>query len=128
VFLSYADAAAFVRRLGLRRKDEWVAWAASGERPHDIPSNPSSVYRKYWVGWHDWLGPSHVERFRGWRPFVDARGWARALGLGRQSDWKAFCSSGNLPPDIPKHPVDVYGAQWIGWGDWLGTGRPRRSK
>jgi hypothetical protein len=31
-----------------------------------------------------------------------------------------FCKSGKKPADIPSNPYNVY-AEWVSWGDWLGT-------
>eukprot|EP00959_Pyramimonas_sp_CCMP1952_P338085 7080238-Pyramimonas_sp.AAC.1 len=34
-----------------------MEWRASGECPHDIPSNPDRTYRdEGWLSWADWLG------------------------------------------------------------------------
>lgn len=58
-----------------------------------------------------------------WRPFEEAREFAKGLGLNGQGEWVAFVGSGQLPPDIPKSPEIVYQKQgWAGIGDWLGTG------
>jgi len=58
-----------------------------------------------------------------WRPFEEARSWARSLGLESYAGWRAFCKSGKLPVDIPTNPYQTYAQRgWKGWGDWLGTG------
>lgn len=59
---------------------------------------------------------------RVWREFLEAREWARSLGLKSESQWRVFRKSG-LPFDIPSNPNREYAGQWSGWGDWLGTGR-----
>jgi hypothetical protein len=53
---SFQEARAYVRTLGLKSSTEWNKYSKSGERPHDIPSNPHTVYRDDWNGWNDWLG------------------------------------------------------------------------
>jgi hypothetical protein len=59
-----------------------------------------------------------------WRPFEDARAFARGLGLKSSTEWVAYCKSGELPADIPASPRKVYvELGWAGYGDWLGTGR-----
>src|SRR5262249_41993518 len=65
-----------------------------------------------------------------WRPFEEARDFARSLGLKSHIEWVHWCSGklkrSNLvekPPDIPADPVYVYREHWKGWGDWLGHGR-----
>lgn len=64
-----------------------------------------------------------------YRPFVQARELARGLGLRSGSEWRRFCRGelperGLLPPDVPRQPWWVYRDDgWLGWGDFLGTGR-----
>lgn len=67
-------------------------------------------------------GERHSKK-RKWRGFVEARAHVRGLGLRSTAEWSAFCTSGNLPEDIPAMPGRVYkGLGWISTGDWLGTG------
>jgi hypothetical protein len=55
---AYSDAKLFVSSLSLKSQKEWQVWAKSGNRPDDIPSDPSACaqYKKEWVSWGDWLG------------------------------------------------------------------------
>ena len=81
-----------------------------------------------------------------WRPFTEAREFARSLRLCKREDWWLFTSRvsssedrrirfdaseaeggiaalGVLPSDIPLAPERTYADKgWSGWGDWLGTG------
>jgi hypothetical protein len=58
-----------------------------------------------------------------WRPFEDARNFARGLNLKSEDDWRAYCKSGRKPADIPGKPYVTYAnTGWVGMGDWLGTG------
>ena len=57
-----------------------------------------------------------------WRPFPKAREWAQSLGLKSETYWRTFRKNG-LPSDIPSNPNREYADEWLGWGDWLGTGR-----
>lgn len=62
-----------------------------------------------------------------WRPFEEAREFARGLGLKKQMEWNNFCTRkmpqlGELPSDIPTNPNNPYArVGWAGYGDWLGT-------
>ena len=64
-----------------------------------------------------------------WRPFEEARSFARKLKLKSNLDWLAFCKGemphlGKLPADVPVKPHRAYANRgWAGMGDWLGTGR-----
>lgn len=61
-----------------------------------------------------------------WRPFEEAREFARFLGLYGKSAWQSY-AAGNTklpsrPLDIPSDPRRTYlNEGWNGWGDWLGT-------
>jgi superfamily II DNA or RNA helicase len=64
-----------------------------------------------------------------WRPFEDARVFARNIKLQTADGWREFCQGeilrlGRLPSDIPAYPNETYADKgWKSWGDWLGTGR-----
>jgi len=137
----FAEARAFARELGLTGQKAWRAFvqgrlAEKGSLPADIPASPWFVYRgKGWIDWGDFLGTGNPARHLiAYRPFAKARSYAQALGLANATEWRAFCRrrEGNrrvLPPDIPSAPDRVYeGKGWVGYGDWLGTGRLHASK
>lgn len=57
-----------------------------------------------------------------WRPFEEARAFARGLALNNISQWNRFYKSDQRPKDIPAAPDVVYRHHgWINFGDWLGT-------
>jgi superfamily II DNA or RNA helicase len=123
---AFKEARAFARRLGLKSEAEWRDYYASGEKPNDIPANPSGVYAKAgWTGMGDWLGTGYVAwQLRHYRSFRLARAFVRTLGLKTEAEWRAYCSSGKKPADIPARPARRYKDDgWSGFGDWLGTGR-----
>jgi Phage-integrase repeat unit len=117
----FEDARAFVHTLGLKNKVQWKAYCKSGELPSDLPAYPPKPYSDKWNGWRDWLGLLGVKTE--FKPFNEARTYARNLGLKSGSEWTKYYKSGKLPPNIPAAPSGVYEKDWKGWGDWLGTGR-----
>ncbi len=134
-FLPFDGARAFVHSLGLRSSGEWQRYCAGQmqklkARPYSIPSNPDKTYAdKGWKGMGDWLGTGKTANFlKLYRPFREARAFARKLTLKSQNEWFAFCrgkmlSKVRLPPDIPTNPGRTYDNKgWRGYGDWLGTG------
>jgi hypothetical protein len=56
-----------------------------------------------------------------WRPFEEAREFARGLDLSSVRDWMIYINSYGLPPDVPYHPERIYGGHWVDWSDWLNT-------
>jgi superfamily II DNA or RNA helicase len=122
-YRSFKKARAFVRGLGLESFTEWLDYCASGKKPDDIPSSPRNTYGEAgWVGFPDWLGAGR--RVGGWRPFKEARSFARSLGLKSVTEWQDYCKSGKKPDDLPATPEKTYAeADWAGYGDWLGNER-----
>jgi len=59
-----------------------------------------------------------------WMPFEEAREFVHQLRLKSQLEWGKYCLSKKKPFDIPSAPQNIYkGADWVGYGDWLGTFR-----
>jgi len=127
VFRTYLQAKEFARSLNLKSLKEWQAFARSGKRPTDIPANPSLVYKnKGWESWGNWLGNGNERTHnRNYRPFTEAREWARQLKLKNGKEWVNYCKTKYKPLDIPATPFVYYKEKgWISMGDWLGTGNP----
>jgi superfamily II DNA or RNA helicase len=138
----FTTARDFVRSLGLRSSTEWQPYCQGKlpdlpPLPADIPSNPQLVYANDgWEGHSDWIGSERVPYSkRAYRAFVDAREFARSLGLKSKDDWIGFARGGRsgisrLPVDVPADPRYYYAdSGWEGWSDWLGNGRkPRKPK
>ena len=120
---SFTEARNFARSLGLKSKAEWEEWRKSGKRPSDICSRPDQVYKgKGWKSWGDFLGfDEGYDAGAEWRPFEEARDYARSLGLESQKEWRERSKSGQRPPDIPSGPDRVYKNEgWKSWPDFLG--------
>jgi hypothetical protein len=118
----FEEAREFARSLGLRTSEEWRVYTKSRKQPRDIPARPDNIYKDAWKGYSDWLGTGKT---RGkWRPFDEAREFARALGPRTREQWIEWAkSSSERPQDIPFNPEVSYKDQWTNWGDFLGTGR-----
>jgi superfamily II DNA or RNA helicase len=132
----FEEARAFVRALHLNIQSEWFIFCRGllpekGALPADIPATPSEIYKnRGWNGYGDWLGTGRIaDHQKQFLPFVNARDFARSLNLKSKTEWELFCKGqlpekGILSPDIPAIPRQTYLNQgWIGYGDWLGTGR-----
>jgi hypothetical protein len=109
-FLSFEDARKFVHTLKIKDQNEWANYCNSGNRPENIPSNPTQVYKnKGWVSFGDWTGTGSIASInRDYRPFKEAREFVRSLGLKNNREWKEYCKSGNKPDDIPSAPWNTY--------------------
>ncbi len=121
-WLTFIEARKFVRSIKLKSVKQWMEYSSSGKRPHNIPYDPKKVYSQEWISWPDWMGYTRIaNQDRIWRPFNEARKYARSLNLKNWDEWKAFCKSGKKPEDIPMMPKRAYPNEFIDIGDWLGT-------
>jgi hypothetical protein len=122
----YKEARAFVHTLGLKNQREWHEYFTSGDKPPDIPSGPAGVYKGEWMGFGDWLGTGYVaHQDRVYRPFEEAREYARSLGFESVEEWRKHAKSGEKPGDIPYDPHSIYKDEWVSYVDFLGGGLPR---
>jgi len=122
-FRLFSEARAYVRKLELKSKTQWMKYLKSKKLPKNIPTLPARTYQKEWINWGDWLGTGNVAPSnRKFRKFSESRKYVHKLKLSGQNEWQKFCKSGKLPLDIPSGPRHVYKKEWNNWGDWLGTG------
>jgi hypothetical protein len=117
---SFSEAREFARGLKLSSTKDWKKWTKTAQRPKDIPTEPFRMYASEWQGWADWL--ECADRKKVWRPFREAREFARELRLKNYKDWRQWAGSGHRPADIPGEPQVAYKSVWKSMGDWLGTG------
>jgi hypothetical protein len=128
-YRSYKDARSFVRALGIRTEPEWQAYCRgeiqqASPRPFDLPSNPHRTYKDDgWVSWGEFLGTGFVANYnRTFRSYQAARDYVRSQGLVDSKDWRAWCTAGKRPPDIPASPDQHYdGKGWVSWGEFFGS-------
>ena len=75
------------------------------------------------ISWDSLTMTTGKGRKKNWRPFEEAREFARGLGLTGRKKWLIWAKTVEKPEDIPASPPSVYKDKgWIDWGDWLGTG------
>lgn len=55
-FLSFKDSRKFVHKLKIKSNREWRNATKHNKIPPNIPTSPSTFYKKDWVSWYDWLG------------------------------------------------------------------------
>ena len=123
-FRSFENARSYIRSLELKGKKEYSEWSKSDDRPIDIPSSPSLVYKPQWKGWGDWLGSGKI--YTGnmhFLSFIEARDIVRSKNLKNKEEYALWSKSPERPDSIPVAPNHVYKGDFLSWGDWLGTGR-----
>jgi len=134
-YLPFDKARVYAQTLNLKSGKEWSQFCKGlipekGTLPSCIPASPSGTYAKSgWAGMGDWLGTGRIAAsLRTFLPFEEARAFVHSLKLNNQGDWKKFYKGqlpekGTLPANIPANPQRTYAKEeWMGMGDWLGTG------
>jgi hypothetical protein len=125
-FLPFDEARKFVRALGLQGDKEWREYCKSGEKPNNIPSSPWNIYKnKGYLNNGDFLGTGRIaDKNKVFESLDESRKFVRVLNFKTQKEWQEYCKSGEKPNNIPSVPSTYYKNKgWIGWGDFLGTGR-----
>ncbi len=123
----YAKARAYVRKLGLTSRTEFVAWSHSKARPPGFPLFPYNAYGKEWGGWGDFLGKTYLLR-QGGRPprqhtvvsFEAVRAAARKAGVENSTQYIAWVTAQPVNAGFPRYLAKVYPDQWKGWDLFLG--------
>ena len=123
-FLSFEKARAYMRRLGLKNREEYREWLKSGKRPSTIPHEPENIY-KYtgWNGLGDWLGTGNIQNQKKTKlPYEQAKAYVQAVGIKTWNEYIKWSASGERPVTIPAAPDKAY-HEFETWGEFLGTNR-----
>lgn len=150
---NYKDAREFVRGLGLKDTAEWLAFAASDQRPKDIPVNPWVAYRDYFAATgekfsiNDFIG-AHAKRGRPRKDelravkntqpkvkviavqksaYETAKEIIHRLGLKSRAEFTEMSKNGKRPEGVPARP-DLTFEEWEGWATFLGNAKPAEEK
>ena len=120
---SYEKAKAFLKKLGVKDKEDFYRLKKLGKIPKEIPAGARRVYiNKGWEGWGDFLSTGRIaNQDKIYKTFEEARKFVRSLGLKTQDAWYEYVKSESLPTDIPNVPRVVYKKEWKSMGDWIGT-------
>ena len=147
IMRNYKDARDFVRGLGLKDTAAWHAYAASTERPKDIPVNPWVAYREYFaqtgekfsindfIGARAKRGRPRKDETRGLKPpkvapvqksaYQLAKEIIQGLNLKSRAEFTEMSKNGKRPEGVPARPdLTFAGGEWEGWATFLGTVKP----
>jgi len=129
-FLPFKEARTYMRKLGLKNRDEYWSWLGSGQRPKNIPYSPEKEYKHTgWIDLGDWLGTGNKgNQKRNKLPYEQAKAYVQALGLKTQHEYFEWRKSDKRPSTIPSSPPIAYPKEFEGWGKFLGTDRIANQK
>jgi superfamily II DNA or RNA helicase len=111
----------FAQQSSIKSQTEWFAFVKTDDFPPDIPSNVSTVYKKEWVDWYDFLGktrPQDIVTLNELKKFISK------TDIDTAKKYRAFAKSSNFPSNFPRVPNEHYKDEWIDWYDLFGKKRP----
>ena len=116
----WAEARDYIRSLEFNSTQEWRDWAATADRPYDIPSTPNREYKEHWNGWSDFLGTK--------LGYAECKRLIAPLKI--KSSYEYFKKLDKLPRGLAKRPDRVFKRteEWISWGDFLGVTPKEKTK
>ena len=59
IWMPFYAAQQFIEELEIKTRKEFLKFAASEDRPKDLPANPSTIYEE-WTSWNDFLGITEI--------------------------------------------------------------------
>ena len=119
-WISYEQAKDFIREQGVKTASQFYKWSITEKRPSNFPSQPSIVYKE-WSSWGDFLGNFEIK----WMSYEEAKAFIQAEGITSMTAFRRWKREGYRPFNFPSNPERKYKKKWIGWGNFLGTGRKR---
>ena len=122
-YKSYIKAKKYAQSLKLKSRSEWFRRTKEKNFPKNIPAYPESTYNNEWKSWGDFLGTGRIaDQFKVFRPYKEAKKYAKVLKLKSGEEWRQHTKSKNFPKDIPVSPFLTYKKEFESWGIFLGTG------
>ena len=127
---SFKDILGIVR--GLAANDERIIeYFKERERDQDYKSDKSELFNfsssisekldqnaLAELGIKIWQGLSSFN----WMNFTEARNYTVSLNLKSYKDWIKHFKKTQRAYNYPSNPREIYKDEWLGWGDFLGTG------
>jgi superfamily II DNA or RNA helicase len=112
----------YAQLLKLKSRPEWIRHTKEKNFPKDIPAY-LRTYKTEWKGWGEFLGTGRIaDQLKVFRPYKQAKKYAKSLKLKSSEEWKQHAKSKNFPKDIPVSPIQTYEKDFESWGIFLGTG------
>jgi hypothetical protein len=124
--LSFDEAKEIIRRLGIKRKDNYLRLYKERKLPNGLPSDPPRRYKtKGWISWTDYFGsePYRIKALE----FEKAKEIVRDLGIKNTTEYQELFKRGKLPKGMPLHPERTYKNKgWVNWYVYLNNELPTK--
>ena len=127
-YLSYEECIKFAQESNIKSASEWRKYYKEKKLPDNFPNSPDVVFKnKGWKCWGEFLGTGRIMT-KNISPIEECKRIARELNIKSSSEWRKCFKERKLPDNIPSSPDVVFKNKgWKGWGEFLGTGRKRRT-
>lgn len=134
-YLPFPEARKWARDQRIKSLSDWnKRIKVPGWLPGDIPNDPRNHYGADFTS-GDFFGTGSIAPSKNeWRPFAEAKAWAREQLVDSSDEWRELARSLKAeklwPKDIPTNVSLAYKNNgWQGWEDFLGVQRmAKRSK
>ena len=103
--LTYREARAWCRELGVRSIEEYAVERAAGLVK--LPVQPSTTYRGDWAGWSEFLGLHFT--------YEECSVYAYDRGVISEAHWDQLWRAGELDKRAPHYPKKMYLTHWKSW-------------
>lgn len=125
-YLSFEEAAKYLKHLNLSSRTEWLGYCKENGKPEFLPIDLHKIYSSHpdWKGIGDFLGNGLIStQNRIYLGYDEALKIVRELKLKNQKEWRKYWAT-NKPINIPSNPHHCYkNTGWQNWGHFLGTFR-----
>jgi hypothetical protein len=120
-YSTYKEACTAARRLGFKSESEYTD--GGYRKDSRLPSSPYRLYGDDFISWGDYLGTDSITtKERGnqlYQTYGEASAAAKRLKILTEPEYaRRYAEDIRLPAQ----PDNKYGDDFIGWGDFLGTG------
>jgi len=119
-FVSYTECRKYVVENNIKTKDEYIKI----KHPNNIPTNPNSFYKEEWSDWGTFLRGEKSRKSIIYYSYEECKQIIKKFNITSKSKW--FKEINNIITEdnrIPYSPLKTYKDDFIGWGDFLSTGR-----
>jgi hypothetical protein len=118
-YLSFKESRDYVRSLKLKSFKEYQKWSSSGNRPNNILTRPSDIYKDEWCSWWDYLGI--VEGWKGYMSYDELVEFIRPFNIQSWKAWFDYWKVNEKPINVPMYPDKTYKEDWVNWSKFLGV-------
>ena len=114
-WLPFYIAREIIRKVGLKKVNEWYEYSRSEKLDPRIPRAPEVIYRNNgWNGIGDWIGTNKIaDQFKEYLSFEEARNFMKENGILSYNEWKIFRKEKKIEK-IPFKLERTYFANWQG--------------